>query len=42
MQSVAFAIQHSVHRVGDVPPNLTHPQAIRSRGHACDLYLARR
>jgi hypothetical protein len=33
MDQVAFALEDSLHRIGDIPADLVHPQLIRGR---CD------
>ena len=42
MDQIAFAIQNSVHRIGDISANLTHPQSIRAGCDASDLHFPRR
>ena len=42
MDQVALALEDSVNRVGQVAPDLVHPQPVRNRCDAGDLHLPRR
>jgi len=42
MNQVALAVQDSVHRIGNIPADLEHPQPVCLRPAADDLHLSRR